>query len=286
MGGPAAGRSIGSVERARQAGGTGCENAPSLPAPLVNIPDPTRFVLVGTSHAGNVGATARAMRVMGFTDLVLVSPRTPGLHREAEALARASNALDVLAGVREVATLGEALEGITTVCATAMTPRDFGPPTFAPRERLPGLAADGERVAFVFGGERHGMRNEDVYRCHLCLSIPTDPAYGSLNLAQAVQILAYEWRQALGGFPVEARTAPAELADAAAVQGVVDHWERMLVAIGFLDPAAPKRLMPRLHQLFHRAKLRREEIDILRGIARAAGEGKSDPAPAGKPPNP
>lgn len=217
---------------------------------------------------------------MGFTDLVLVAPRSAGLHREAEAVARASNALDVLGGVREVATLGEALEGMTTVCATAMTPRDFGPPTFAPRERLPGLAADGERVAFVFGGERHGMRNDDVYRCHLCLSIPTDPLYGSLNLAQAVQLVAYEWRQALGGFDVEARTPPAALADAMAVQGVIDHWERMLVQIGFLDPGAPKKLMARLHQLFHRAKLQREEIDILRGIARAAEADK-----AGKPPS-
>jgi tRNA/rRNA methyltransferase len=161
-----------------------------------------------------------------------------------------------------------------------MTPRDFGPPVFAPRDRLPALAAAGERVAFVFGGERHGLANDDVYRCHLCLSIPTDPAYGSLNLAQAVQLVAYEWRQALGGFAVEPRTPDAALADARSVQGVVDHWERMLVAIGFLDPAAPKKLLPRLQQLFLRARLRREEVDILRGIARAA-EG----AKAGRPSN-
>ena len=147
-----------------------------------------------------------------------------------------------------------------------------------------GLVGTGREGARRFGFERasrHGLRNEDVYRSHLCLSIPTDPAYGSLNLAQAVQLVAYEWRLALGGFPVQARTPPPELADAAAVQGVVDHWERMLVSLGFLDPAAPKKLMPRLHQLFHRAKLRREEIDILRGIARAV-----DGAKAGKPPNP
>jgi tRNA/rRNA methyltransferase len=124
------------------------------------------------------------------------------------------------------------------------------------------------RVAFVFGSERFGMSNDDVYRCDACLSIPTDARYGSLNLAQAVQLIAYDWRQALGGFDVVARTAPPETADAAAVQGLLGHWERALVASGFLDPAAPKKLMPRLNQLFNRARVTREEIDILRGIAR------------------
>ena len=114
------------------------------------------------------------------------------------------------------------------------------------------------------------MSNDDVYRCHACLSIPTHPDYGSLNLAQAVQVLAYDWRQALGGFSVQARTAPRDLADGAAVEGLLVHWEEMLVAIGFLDPAAPKKLMPRLRQLFNRAELGTEEVHILRGIAREA----------------
>ena len=234
-------------------------------------PDPTRFILIGTSHAGNVGAAARAMKVMGFDDLVLVAPRWPDVQHHAEARAMASGATDVLERARVVPTLTEALDGITYACATAMTPRDFGPPTLTPRDHFTALAALPERVAFVFGPERTGMSNDDVYRCHSCLSIPTHPEYGSLNLAQAVQLIAYDWRQALGGFGVEARTAPREFADATAVAGVLAHWEQALVQIGFLDPAAPKKLMPRLNQLLNRARLTQEEVHILRGIARAAG---------------
>lgn len=234
--------------------------------------DPTRFVLLHTSHPGNVGAAARAMKVMGFSDLVLVAPRFADVLSREDTVAFASGAADVLTRARIVPTLAEALEGVTWACATAMTPRDFGPPTAAPREHFAALAPQGHRVAFVFGGERHGMANEDVYRCHQCLSIPTDPAYGSLNLAQAVQVLAYEWRQALGGFAVSQRTAAADWADARAVQGVLAHWEQVLVQIGFLDPAAPKKLLPRLNQLLNRAGLATEEVHILRGMARAVAD--------------
>jgi tRNA/rRNA methyltransferase len=236
--------------------------------------DPTRFVLMQPSHPGNVGAAARAMRVMGFSDLVLVSPRQPDVLTSEEAVAFASGAAEVLARARVVATLRDALEGIDFVCATAMTPRDFGPPTSAPRPLLHDLAAGRQRVAFVFGGERHGMRNDDVYRCHACISIPTDPAYGSLNLAQAVQLVAYEWRQALGGFAVVPRTVDAALADAAAVQDLLDHWQQALVEIGFLDPAAPKKLRPRLNQLLNRTPPTLEEVHLLRGIARAMQRGR------------
>ncbi|HEU4460153.1 MAG TPA: RNA methyltransferase [Methylibium sp.] len=234
-------------------------NTPSL--------DSTRFVLVGTSHAGNVGAAARAMKVMGFAELVLVAPRFADVASREEAVAMASGAADILARSRVVPTLAEALDGVHHACATAMTPRDFGPPTQAPRELLPRLAAGGQRVAFVFGSERYGLANEDVWRCHACLSIPTHPDYGSLNLAQAVQLVAYEWRQALGGYPVVARTADARLADAAAVQGLLEHWRHALVHVGHLDPAAPKKLMPRLNQLLNRAQPTEEEVHLLRGIA-------------------
>ena len=243
----------------------------------------TRFILIETSHAGNVGSVARAMKVMGFDDLVLVRPRWADVLQREEALAMASGADDVLASARIVATLDEALDGMSHLCATAMTPRDFGPPTEAPREHLARLAAQAAApagadaatavptgVAFLFGCERFGMRNEDVYRCHAALSIPTAPDYGSLNLAAAVQLIAYEWRQALGGFALPpSGAAPLRQADAAAVAGMLVHLEQALVEIGFLDPVAPKKLMPRLNQLFNRAEPSEEEIHILRGVARA-----------------
>ena len=236
--------------------------------------DTTRFVLIGTSHPGNVGAAARAMKVMGFTDLVLVAPRFADVLQQAEAVAMASGATDVLANARVVATLAEALDGVNFACATAMTPRDFGPPTRAPRELFAELAPDTQRVAFVFGSERFGMSNDDVYRCHVCLSIPTVPEYGSLNLAQAVQLLAYDWRQALGGFPVQPRTVDAKRADGVAVQGLLDHWQQALVDIEFFDPLVPRKLIPRLQQLLNRAQLTEEEVHILRGVARAVDKAR------------
>jgi tRNA/rRNA methyltransferase len=246
----------------------------------------TRFILINTSHAGNVGAAARALKVMGFDDLVLVAPRWPDVLTREETLQRASGATDVLEKARIVATLDEALEGVTYLCATAMTPRDFGPPTFTPREHLASLAPSGHHVGFLFGSERFGMMNDDVYRCHAALTIPTDPRYGSLNLASAIQVIAYEWRMALGGFGrlgTRAHQAPADAdghgcptcADAKSVAGMLAHWERSLVEIGFLDPAAPKKLMPRLNQLFNRAQLTPEEIHILRGVAKAMSEAAS-----------
>jgi tRNA/rRNA methyltransferase len=235
-------------------------------------PDPTRFILIGTSHPGNVGATARAMKVMGFSQLVLVCPRFANVLMQEDTVAMASGAADILMRARIVDTLAEALEGVSFAIGTAMTPRDFGPPTLTPREGLSALAsthaASGHTVGFVFGSERHGMTNEDVYRCHAVISIPTDPRYGSLNLSQAVQLLAYEWRTALGGFPVTPRTSEADLADGESVQAMLAHLEQALVKLAFLDPAAPKKLMPRLNQLFNRAELRREDIHILRGIAK------------------
>ena len=232
------------------------------------MPDSTRFVLVNTSHPGNVGATARAMKVMGFTDLVLVAPRFGNVLSQEETVAMASGAADILVRARIVATLEEALDGVQVACATAMTPRDFGPPTVAPRPYFEELAASAASVAFVFGSERYGLSNEDVYRCHVCLSIPTNPDYGSLNLAQAVQLLSYDWRQALGGFGVTPRTRDPRLASVDMVQGALAHWEQALVHIGFLDPAVPRKLLPRLNQLCNRTQLTTEEIHILRGIAK------------------
>ena len=255
----------------------------------------TRFILINTSHAGNVGATARAMKVMGFNDLVLVAPRWANVLNREETIQRASGALDVLKNARIVATLDEALDGVAHLCATAMTPRDFGPPTRSPRAHfaallghtdallkeelvapvLPALKPDS--IAFLFGSERFGMQNEDVYRCHVALSIPTDPKFGSLNLGAAVQLIAYDWREALGGFAVQPATPESGLADAAAVSGMLKHWEEALTDIGFLDPAAPKKLMARLNQLFNRAQLSPEEIHILRGVAKTMMQNAKSP---------
>ncbi len=176
-----------------------------------------------------------------------------------------------------VATLDEALDGVTHLCATAMTPRDFGPPTVAPRPHFEALAAGEHSVAFLFGSERFGMANEDVYRCHVALSIPTHPQFGSLNLGAAIQVIAYEWRMALGGFAVQPARAVPRLADAQQLAGMLAHWESALTEIGFLDPAAPKKLMPRLNQLFNRAQLTQEEIHILRGVAKAMSEAARRP---------
>jgi len=250
---------------------SGMPNASQLAAAA--RPDHTRFVLMHTSHPGNVGAAARAMKVMGFADLVLVQPRYPDVLSQEETVAFASGAADILSRARVVDSLAQALQGISFACATAMTPRDFGPPTFAPRDRLPALAAEvhsgAQRVAFVFGSERYGMSNEAVWACHACLSIPSHPDYGSLNLAQALQLLAYDWRQALGGYDVVARTSEQLPASVDELDGALAHWRDALVAIGFLDPAVPKRLLPRLQQLLNRAQPSRDELHILRGIARA-----------------
>lgn len=232
----------------------------------------TRFILIQPSHAGNVGAAARAIKVMGFDDLVLVQPRWDDVLERDETIERASGAVDILQKARAVERLEDAADGITHLCATVMTARDFGPPTRSPREHLPALGTSGESVGFVFGSERYGMRNEDVYRCHVALQIPTNPDYGSLNLAAAIQVVAYEWRTALGGFGAPARAAQPVAADAQAVAGLLQHWEQSLVEIGFLDPAAPKKLMPRLNQLFNRAQPTAEEVHILRGVAKSMSE--------------
>jgi tRNA/rRNA methyltransferase len=267
-----------------------------------------RFILIQPSHNGNVGAAARAMKTMGFDELWLVAPRDPKVLNRDETIQRASGATDVLAKTQIVATLDEALVGAQHLCATAMTARDFGPRTYAPRayfdlllnkeqtiQYIPGREAifpalNELKMAFLFGTERFGMRNEDVYRCHAALSIPTNPQYGSLNLASAVQLIAYDWRLAIG-WPMDAAGSQADapsvpesnkLADAAAVSGALKHWEQALVHLNFLDPQAPKKLMPRLNDLFNRAGLREEEIHILRGIAKAMLEAapKHSAAPA------
>ena len=250
-------------------------------------------VLVQPSHPGNIGACARAMRVMGLRNLVLVAPRLVDAHRHDEARAPASGATDVLAAARRHDTLAGALAGVTLAVAVSADVREFGPPPLSPEEVCQQAAAhlreaDGAgRVAFVFGAERTGLAIDDVLRCQRLCSIAGDPDYNSLNLAQAVQVISYVLRRTFDAASIPAATQAAggqaaRTTDAAAVPGAAGrpaplaevegfyrHLEQALIAVGYLDPAAPKKLMPRMRRLFARAQLERDEVNLLRGICRA-----------------
>ncbi len=228
-----------------------------------------RIVLVAPSHPGNIGAVARAMKTMGLHELVLVAP-----HRfpDAEATARAAGADDLLAAARVCGDLGEALEGCRLVIGSSARRRSIRWPQLTPREAAAQLVVarvEGP-VALLFGPERTGLGNDDLDRCHALVSIPTAPDYASLNLAAAVQVLAYEIRMAL-----LSERPPAEwqagrdghrLATAEEVEGYFAHLERLLLAVEFIDPARPGRVLRRLRGMFARARPQEDEIHILRGI--------------------
>ncbi|HEX8786649.1 MAG TPA: RNA methyltransferase [Telluria sp.] len=230
-----------------------------------------RFVLVETSRAGNVGSVARAMKTMGFTDLVLVAPRCEDPLHDPEAVAFASGALDVLQGARIVGTIAEALDGCNFAAAVSARLREFSPPVWSPREFSAHAAATSDlRPALILGNERFGLPNTIVEDSNVLINIPANPDYSSLNLSQAAQVLAYECRLAAQG---ENRTQTGvgfhgEAASVAQIEGMYAHLEQALVAIGFLDADNPKKLMPRLKRLFARTQLETEEVNILRGIAR------------------
>lgn len=231
-----------------------------------------RFVLVGTSHPGNVGAAARAMRVMGLDELALVAPRSADIARHPEAIARASGAHSVLERARVVDSLEPALASCTLAIAVSADSREFGPPPQPPEEAVALAFAEANadpsaRVAFVFGGERNGLSIEAVGRCQRVCSIPGGTGYASLNLAQAVQIVAYCLRAHERLHACE-RPVPSPVRFAAheQVEALYAHLERALVRIGFLDPRHPKKLMPRLRRLFSRTRLEVEEVELLRGV--------------------
>jgi tRNA/rRNA methyltransferase len=235
-----------------------------------------RIVLVGTSHPGNVGATARAMKVMGLGKLALVAPRYDDVLSQADALAFASGASDVLDRATIHGTLAEALADTTHAIAMTARDREYAPPSRSLREHaadvmaLLGDQAGSSDIAFVFGSERYGLSNDDVLRCQATCSIETSASYASLNLAQAVQLVAYECR--LAARAAHPSSAPVDAPVAATHEereALIDHLEQGLLAIGYLDPDAPKKLMPRLRRLFARAGLEHEEVQWLRGIAKA-----------------
>ncbi len=227
-----------------------------------------RIVLVGTTHPGNIGATARAMKNMGFTQLVLVGPR---VFPHEDATARASGAEDVLERTIVAETLDEAIADCTFVVGASARSRAIGWPTAEPRECARQLisAAEHAPVALVFGPEKSGLTNEDLDRCHTLLTIPTDPEFSSLNLAMAVQVVTYELRLQQNFAARESDATYDDgvpLATAEELEHFYRHLEATLTRSGFLDPENPRLLMRRLRRLFVRALPDQNEVNILRGI--------------------
>lgn len=232
--------------------------------------DRVRIVLINTTHPGNIGAAARAMKVMGLRRLHLVTPRT---FPHADATALASGADDLLQHAEVHDSLEAALTDCSLVLGTSARLRSLPMPQLDARAAAQKALAEADRfeIALLFGRERYGLTNEEMQRCHWLVHIPANPDYPSLNLAQAVQILAYELRvAALSGLPPAEQVLDWEPVDALQMEGFFEHLEQTLLDIRFLNPAQPKRLMMRLRRLFNRARPDQNEINILRGILTAA----------------
>ena len=278
--------------------------------------DRVRFVMTEPSHPGNVGSAARAIKTMGFMELALVAPRTGETSAQPEAIALASGAADVLDAAILYPTLADALAPVTLAFAMTARERDLGPPTLDIREaaRLAASHLAGHpdaRVAIVVGTERSGLTNAQIALCHRVCHIPANPAYSSLNVAQALQLAAWEVRYALlnpsGAVPVAALPVAAGLpnapgvgagdgsairtssdpgrrpASSEAVQALITHLEQALEAVKFLDPAHPKKLMPRMRHLFGRSALTQDEVDMWRGVCTAMIATAHRAYPPGKP---
>lgn len=227
-----------------------------------------RIVLVGTTHPGNIGASARAMKNMGLNDLALVAPRC---FPDDEATARASGADDLLAGATVVDTLEEAIRDCVYVAGASARSRAIHWPYLEPRECAARLIAEsaGGPVAVVFGPEKSGLSNTDLDHCDTLLSIPANPGFSSLNLAMAVQVVAYELLLAGHESPESAFEPDAPAATSEELEYFYAHLETVLRDIRFLDPDNPRVLMRRLRRLFVRARPDRNELNILRGILTA-----------------
>lgn len=228
---------------------------------------PVRIVLINTSHPGNIGAAARAMKNMGLDELYLVDPK---VFPSAEATARASGADDLLARAVCVDRLEAAIADTNLVIGASARSRTLPVPMLDPRqcaERV-GQQAHDTRTAILFGRERTGLSNDELDRCHYLVQIPTNPDYPSLNVAAAVQVIAYELKMA-AGLPVKQPPKRHRLATAAEMELFYRHLEDTLMAIDFLDPDNPRQLMRRLRRLFGRVQPDENEINILRGILTA-----------------
>ena len=251
---------------------------PDFPA----LANRVRFVLVAPSHPGNIGAAARAVKAMGFARLVVVQPRIADFRNDADAVALSVGAVDILTAATDHADLTAALAGVSRAYAMTGYTREFGPPLIDLRSACAeaGLHLRAEehapQVAFVFGTERSGLTNEEVARCQASCAIPADPAFASLNLAQAVQVVAYEMRLALSAAPIASRFESEPPAGVEALEGMYAHLEQALVALGYLDPEVPRKLLSRVRRLLARAHPTASEVDILRGICAAIIKRKSE----------
>jgi TrmH family RNA methyltransferase len=244
----------------------------------MSAPDPKRLsniriVLARTSHPGNIGAAARAMKTMGLSQLCLVDP---AVFPNSQAEAMASGATDVLERATVCATLAEALAGTTLALGVSARRRDIVAEILSPPEAAGRLLAeaDAAAVALVFGNETSGLSNEELALCHGLVTIPANPDYSSLNLAAAVQVLSYEVRQAWLGRSDWPQPA-FEAASGEDVERFYAHLEAALADLEFLNPGSPGRLMLKLRRLFARTRLAKEEVNILRGILSAAQEAKA-----------
>ncbi len=236
-----------------------------------------RIILVGTTHPGNIGAAARAMKNMGLSDLTLVCPQ---YFPDDDATARASGAEDILEAARVFDSLEAALRDCVYVAGASARSRTIGWPAMAPRDCAKKLVEESQngQVAVVFGPEKSGLTNEDIDRCHTLLTIPTEPGFSSLNLAMAVQVICYELRVAQIGVLDKGDISDVPLATGEELEYFYTHLEEVLTNGGFLDPDNPRQLMRRLRRLFVRAKPDQNEINILRGMLTALDPNARDEA--------
>jgi len=226
-----------------------------------------KIVLVDPSHAGNIGAVARAMKNMGLSSLTLVNPKQ---FPDQQAVARSAGAHDLLDTAVVVNSLDDAISDASLVIGTSTRARRLSWPALDPvncANKAMSESCNGN-VAIIFGNERVGLTNEQLDKCQFFVTIPVDPEFSSLNLAAAVQIITYELRKMYLGFKQADNSddQASSLASQSEIQGFFKHLEQVLVAIDFLNPATPKKLMRRLYRLFHRAQLEEKEVNILRGI--------------------
>jgi len=244
---------------------------------IKNFIENIRVVMVETTHPGNIGAAARAMKTMGYNNLYLVKPK---IYPNAEATARAAGADDILGRAVVCDSLEQALQGCVAVVASTARPRTISHSVFTPREYAPKLYEMVKLgpVALVFGRESSGLSNEELEYCNVILQIPTNPEFSSLNVASAIQILCYEFIQLLQLEDADKTDAEVDdkekirLATADEMNYFYEHLEQSMIDVDFLNPEQPRKLMRRLKSLFNRAHLDENEVSILRGFLAAVQE--------------